>query len=253
MNGYTKIPNELMRNQLLSPTEKTVWGVIAGMAPGFNPTIGQLCKMVQCHRDTWRAAVKWLQRFGMVTVEHRPNGVTYTVVEDTSKWHITPREGMKNSHPMKISEGMKISTPEGMKKPTPEGMKISTPSEEQIEEQKKTIAAARARAREESIILGLKIYDQWSEAICMKHHIDPTQWSETVDAFVLDMRCRNQDLTVITDIRAYFNGWINKREQNGTNQQSGQPSDPRAKLDADAVKAMAALAAESRRPKVVPF
>ena len=90
MNGFTKIPNELMRNPLLSPTEKTVWGVIASMAPGFNPTIGQLCTMVQCHRDTWRAAVKRLERFGMVAVKHRPNGVTYTVVEETSKWHITP-------------------------------------------------------------------------------------------------------------------------------------------------------------------
>ena len=24
----------------------------------------------------------------------------------------------------------------------------------------------------------------------MKHHIDPTRWDETVDAFVLDLRCR---------------------------------------------------------------
>ena len=151
MNGFTKIPNELMRNPLLSPTEKTVWGVIASMAPGFNPTIGQLCTMVQCHRDTWRAAVKRLERFGMVAVKHRPNGVTYTVVEETSKWHITPREGMKNSHPMKISEGMKISTP----------------SEEHIKEHKKNIDVdARTRVREEVMS------DEMVEMGCMSLGID---------------------------------------------------------------------------------
>jgi hypothetical protein len=45
---------------------------------------------------------------------------------------------------------------------------------------------------------------------------------------------------------------INNRN-NGSNQQSGTASDIRAKLDADAAKAMAALAAEIGKPKIVPF
>jgi len=252
-NGYTRIPHELMRNPNLPPIAKVVWSLIAGMRPDFNATMSQYCKMVACHPDTWRSVIKMLELFGMVSVERLPNGVKYSAITDTSKWSIPEKEGMKISHPMKISQGRKNSHRKGMKISEGEGMKISHPSEEQIEEQKKNIAAARARAREESIILGLKIYDQWSEAICMKHHIDPTKWSETVDAFVLDMRCRNQDLTVITDIRAYFNGWINKREQNGNNQKNGQPSDIRAKLDADAARAMAALASQIGKPKEVPF
>ncbi len=185
-----------------------------------------------------------LERYGMISVEHSPNGVTYTAITDTSKWRI---EGNKNCNPNKICEGNKNCKGEGNKICNPKGNKNCNPSEEQLEEQKKNIAAARAHAREESIILRLKIYDQWSEAICMKHHIDPTRWDETVDAFVLDMRCRNQDFIEITDIRAYFNGWLNKREneQRATNQSSGDPGD---KLDRDAVKAMAALAAQSQQP-----
>ena len=242
-NGYTRIPHELMRNPNLPPIAKVVWSLIAGMRPDFNATMSQYCKMVACHPNTWRSVIKMLELFGMVSVEYRANGVTYTAITDTSKWTV---EGNKICNPNKNCKGNKNCDAGGNK--------ICDPSEEHItEEQKKNIAAARARAREESIILGLKIYDQWSEAICMKHHIDPTQWSETVDAFVLDMRCRNQDLTVITDIRAYFNGWINKREQNGNNQQTGNTGDPIDKLNRDAAKAMAALASQIGKPKEVPF
>ena len=44
-----------------------------------------------------------------------------------------------------------------------------------------------------------------------------------------------------------------KNRRNGNNQFAGQPSDPRDKLNQDAVKAMAALAAESQHPVDVPF
>jgi hypothetical protein len=45
----------------------------------------------------------------------------------------------------------------------------------------------------------------------------------------------------------------NRNNGQRTNEVSGQQSDPRAKLNQDAVKAMAALAESSRQPEIVPF
>jgi hypothetical protein len=156
-NGYTRIPHELMRNPNLPPIAKVVWSLIAGMRPGFNATLSQYCKMVACHPDTWRSTIKMLELFGMVSVERLPNGVRYSAITDTSKWSIPEKEGMKISHPMKISQGRKNSYREGMKISGGEGMKISHPSEEHItEEQKNNIDDdARTRVREEVMSDGM--------------------------------------------------------------------------------------------------
>ena len=110
-NGYTRIPHELMRNPNLPPIAKVVWSLIAGMRPDFNATLSKYCKMVACHPDTWRSVIKMLELFGMVSVEHLPNGVKYLAITDTSKWSIPEKEGVKISHPMKISQGRKNSHP----------------------------------------------------------------------------------------------------------------------------------------------
>jgi len=168
MNGFTKIPNELMRNPNLPPIAKVVWSLIAGMAPGFDATLSQYCKMVACHPDTWRSIIKMLESFGMVAVEHRPNGVKYSAITDTSRWAIPSKEGMKNSHPMKNSEGMKNSHRKGMKISGGEGMKISHPSEEHIKEQKKNNIDVDARTRVREEVMS----DEMVEMGCMSLGID---------------------------------------------------------------------------------
>lgn len=247
-NGYTKIPNELMRNPMLSPTEKTVWGVIASTSDGYNPTIATYCAMVRCHFNTWRAVIRRLRGFGMVTVEHSGNRVRYIVVTEPSKWTLPNNncEGNKICDPNKICEGKGNKNCEGNPN------KICDPLKEQEKNNKKNIEEEDARAR---VIANLKTYDYWAESMCKNYGLTHEQLCAKVDEFVIDMACHNTKIEGLQNARGYFNSWLfNKNNRNnGTNQQSGQPSDPRAKLDADAVKAMAALAAESRRPKVVPF
>ena len=250
-NGYTRIPHELMRNPNLPPIAKVVWSLIAGMAPGFNATLSQYCKMVACHPDTWRSIVKMLELFGMVSVEHFPNGVKYSAITDTSKWKIQSKEGMKISHPMKNSKGMKNSYRRGMKISGGEGMKISHPSEEHIEEQKKNncVVDAHTHTHEDFIadaLNGLRV-----EQGCMAMGITPDEYRQLVTEVTNDWIFRNipdneWTLThLLAQMRIKHN--INKRN-NGNNPQSGQQIDPRVKLAQDAVKAMAALAEESRHP-----
>lgn len=255
-NGYTRIPHELMRNPNLPPIAKVVWSLIAGMAPGFNATLSQYCKMVACHPDTWRSIIKMLELFGMVSVEHFPNGVKYSAITDTSKWSIPEKEGMKISHPMKISQGRKNSHPKGMKISGGEGMKISHPSEEHIEEQKNnkttTITCACARER----LVAELLTDGRIELAMMQHNITVEQYRQLVKEIIADWQFRDlpdsdYNLTHFSSVLRYKVANINRN--NGQHQFTGQPSDPINKLNRDAVKAMAALAEASKHPADVPF
>ena len=243
-----------MRNPNLPPIAKVVWSLIAGMAPGFNATLSQYCKMVACHPDTWRSIIKMLELFGMVSVEHSPNGVKYSAVTDTEKWRIPVKEGMKISHPMKNSKGMKNSHPKGMKISQGEGMKISHPSEEQIEKQKNTTSTTCACAREK--LLAELLTDARIELAMMQHHITVEQYRQLVKDIITDWQFRDlpdsdYNLNHFSSVLRYKVESINR--QNGNNTQPGYPIDPRVKLDQDAAKAMAALAAEIGKPKIVPF
>lgn len=164
MNGFTKIPNELMRNPLLSPTEKTVWGVIASTSEDYNPTIATYCAMVRCHFNTWRAVIRRLRGFGMVTVEHSGNRVRYNVVTEPSKWTLPNNicEGNKICDPNNICEGKGNNNCEG------DPNKICYPLKEHIKEQKKNTFDddARTRIREEVMS------DQMVEMGCMSLGID---------------------------------------------------------------------------------
>ena len=242
-----------MRNPNLPPIAKVVWSLIAGMSPRFNATLNQFCTMVACHPDTWRSTVKTLEKYGMISVEHSPNGVKYSAVTDTSKWKIQPKEGMKISHPMKNSQGMKNSHPKGMKISQGEGMKISHPSEEQIEEQKKNNTTTTCACAREKLVAEL-LTDARIELAMMQHHITVEQYRQIVKDIIADWQFRDlpdsdYNLNHFSSVLRYKVASINRN--NGQYQQTG--NDIRAKLDQDAVKAMAALASRSQRTEEVPF
>ena len=114
---------------------------------------------------------------------------------------------------------------------------------------------AETRTREEFIADALN--DLRVEQGCMAMRISPEEYRQLVTEVTNDWIFRNipdeeWNLThLLAQMRIKHN--INNRNNGTTNQYTGNPGDPRTKLDQDAVKAMAALAAQSQRPKVVPF
>lgn len=210
-NGFTKIPNAIIRMADITPSERSVWFLIASLPKGYDLSIDEACAWLGINQKTWRKSISGLKMRNMITVEPVPGHTNIYTVTDAENWDVTHAKKRDVTHAKKMEYQKTAPLQENGTPAIPKnGSGTHSNNKEQL---KNNIAAAR----EESIILQLKIYDQWAEAICMKHHIDPTRWSEKVNDFVLDMRCRNQDLTEITDIRAYFNGWITKREQNGNN------------------------------------
>lgn len=189
MNGYTRIPHELMRNASLPPIAKVVWSLIAGMRDDYRPTIARYCEMVPCHPDTWRATVKMLESYGMITVERVANWVKYSAITDTSKWSIPNKDPMKISHPMKISEGMKKSHPKGMKISEGEGMKISHPLEEHKNNNKNNNKKEYAHAQGFG-----EIWDEWFglpnqtiENLCMHEKVTIQELMDAAECAITDL------------------------------------------------------------------
>jgi len=255
MDGYTRIPNELMRNPDLPPIAKVVWSLIAGMKPSFDATLSQYCKMVKCHPNTWRSVIKMLELFGMVSIEYRANGVAYTAITDTSKWMIV---GNKICDHNKNCEGNKNCNGEGNKNCYEGGNKICDPSEEHITEEHKNnnivVADAHARTHEEFVANALT--DMAVERGCMAMRITREEYRQLLTEVINDWEYRqlpDNDWTLthlLAQMRIKHN--INNRS-NGNNRQSGQTLNTRDRLAQDAVKAMAALAEESGRADEPPF
>lgn len=114
---------------------------------------------------------------------------------------------------------------------------------------------AETRTREEFIADALN--DLRVEQGCMAMKITRDEYRQLLAEVINDWEFRNlpdEEWTLthlLAQMRIKQN--INNRNNGTTNQYTGNPSDPRTKLDEDAIKAMAALASRSQQPKVVPF
>jgi hypothetical protein len=134
-----------------------------------------------------------------------------------------------------------------------EGMKISHPSEEQIEEHKNNSTTTCACARER--LMAELLTDARIELAMMQHHITEEQYRRMVDEILADWQFRDlpdsdYNLNHFSSVMRYK---VQNNRNNGNNQQTGSASDARAKLDADAAKAMATLASRIGKPDIVPF
>jgi hypothetical protein len=241
-NGYTKIPNAIIRLAVVTPGERSVWCLIASLPKGYALSIGDACVMLGINQKTWRQCVAVLKRRNMITVEPVPGHANVYNVTPAENWDTTPA---KNWYTQKTAPLPKIGTP-----PMPKNGRGN--NKDLLNNTTTTTTCACARER----LMAELLTDARIELAMMQHHITEDEYRQMVAEIIADWRFRDlpesdYNLNHFSSVLRYKVQNINRN--NGTNQQSGQPSDPRAKLDADAVKAMAALAAESRRPKVVPF
>jgi len=121
---------------------------------------------------------------------------------------------------------------------------------------KENIVVADAHTHTHEDFMADALNDLRVEQGCMAMRITPDEYRQLVTEVTNDWIYRQLPdgewtLThLLAQMRIKHN--INNRN-NGNNTQSSSADRIRAKLDADAVKAMAALAAESRQPKIIPF
>lgn len=241
-NGYTKIPNAIIRLATISPSERSAWCLIASLPQGYALSTNAACAMLGINPKTWRQCVADLKRRGMITVESVPGHANVYSVTSAENWDTTPA---KNWYTQKTAPLPKIGTP-----PMPKNGRGN--NKDLLNNSTTTTTCACARER----LIAELLTDARIELAMMQHHITEDEYRQMVAEIIADWQFRDlpesdYNLNHFSSVLRYKVQNINRN--NGNNQQSGQPSDPRAKLDADAAKAMATFASRIGKPKIVPF
>lgn len=101
-DGYTRCPNDLLRDPRITPLEKVVWLFICSNLPGFAYSAKEACAVLGISRPTWINTVNSLLEKGMVTATlSGGKGIknSYTAVLNVSRWRLSKNltnENVKN-------------------------------------------------------------------------------------------------------------------------------------------------------------
>ena len=264
MNGWIKIYRKMRQWQhyktpsvrmvfedlLLSATgiESTYNGValVAGDAVS---SVAILQRNTGLSKPTIVKAIRVLTESGEITRRFENNVAIYHI----NSFCFYQLQGGKKDLPL-TEKGGKNILPQGVKQIDHSGKTILPHI--RIKEDNKKNCVVDAHTHTHEVFIADALNDLRVEQGCMAMRITPDEYRQLVTEVTNDWIFRNipdneWTLThLLAQMRIKHN--INNRN-NGNNQITGQPIDPRAKLDRDAVKAMAALAAEIGKPKEVPF
>ena len=93
-NGFTKVPNAIIRSSVLSITEKAVWCYIASMPDRYRYSVRSACMTLHIGDKTWRRAIIKLEKFGLISVRHKPGMTTvYEASKNALGWNLPPSQG----------------------------------------------------------------------------------------------------------------------------------------------------------------
>ena len=105
-NGFTMVPNAIIRSSQLSVSEKAVWCYIASMPNGSRYTVRSACDTLHINEKTWCRCVCKLERKGLISMKSVPGQMNvYEAVRYTPEWVETPTKiaGGSNGTPTKIA------------------------------------------------------------------------------------------------------------------------------------------------------
>lgn len=248
MNGWIKIHRTMLEwEHFNEPSVVTVFLALLLNADKEGKTdisLGGLASATGLTKNTIRGALTKLVESGEITRSFVKGQRTTTTITNWKEY----QGGQKLIHQNK--EGVsKNDTQEGQKLiHTVSKIDPHYKNNKNIQEE---IVVADAHARTHEEFLADALNDLRVEQGCMAMSVTPQEYRQLVTEVTNDWEFRNLPdnewtLThLLAQMRIKHN--INNRH-NGNNQQAGSASDARAKLDADAVKAMAALAAAKKRP-----
>lgn len=129
MKGFTKIPNDLIRNGNISAGAFRLWCVVAAQQPGKPFTREFACNLLGCSRPTFYQWRNELIDAGLLIVVEVPGHPTKLAVVDGEKVEENePERGSKNFTPSD-DKGGKKTLPTPGKKTLPGGGKKTLPQE----------------------------------------------------------------------------------------------------------------------------
>jgi len=259
MNGWIKIHRSMLEwEHFHEPSVVTVFLALLILADKGKTEIGLdgLVSVTGLSKNTIRTALAKLVKSGEISRQTEKGQRTITTITNWNEYqvcqkltHSTEDSVSKIDTPVcqKLTQGISENDTPAYQKLAQSISKIDTLYKNK-NNNKNNISTARARMREEVMT------DMMVEAGCRSVGITPEQYTLIADEIFNDWEF--QDLPDNEWTKSHFLAVMRIKaniKRNGQNQQTGNPGDSRAKLDQDAVKAMASLATESRRPADVPF
>ena len=254
MNGWIKIHRKMRQWQhYKNPYIRMVFEDMLLSADASGNAVTSIAA-IQCNTGVSKPiiikAIKALKASGEIT---------HTLDGNTSIYHIVnyclyQAKGGKRDLPQ-TEKGSKQDLPQVVNE-VYQGGKRGLPHYKNNKNKQEDIVVANAHARTHEDFIAEALSPLMVEQGCMAMGIDPAKYQQLVTEVINDWQFRSlpdnewNKTHLLAQMRIKHN--INNRN-NGNNTQSSSADSIRAKLDQDAVKAMAALAAESRQPKIIPF
>lgn len=250
MNGWIKIHRSMLEwEHFQEPSVVTVFLVLLLSADRDGKTeinLGGLMSLTGMSHNTISTALSKLVKSGEITRTKHGVKITTTIANWNEFQGCTPLTQNLVEPKNGITQNLEGHSPKIWVPIHPKNGSIQY--NKNNKNNKNNISTARARMREEVMT------DMMVEAGCRSVGITPEQYTLIADEIFNDWEF--QDLPDNEWTKSHFLAVMRIKaniKRNGQNQQTGNPGDSRAKLDQDAVKAMASLATESRRPADVPF
>lgn len=98
-NGFTKVPNAIIRSSVLSIAEKAVWCYIASMPDGYRYSVRSACMALHIGDKTWRRAIIKLEKLGLISVRHMLGMKTvYQASKNALGWNLPPSQMTSGSN-----------------------------------------------------------------------------------------------------------------------------------------------------------
>lgn len=212
-NGYTKIPNAIIRLATISPSERSAWCLIASLPQGYALSVNAACDMLGVNHKTWRQCVAVLKRRNMITVESVPGHVNVYSVTDAENWDTTPS---KNWEYQKTAPLPKISTP-----PIP---KNGRGNNKELLKNNTTTTIAHTHTHEG--LVDELLADARIELAMMQYHITEQQYRQFVNEIIADWKFRGladeeYNLTHFANVLRYKVADLNKRNNGQRTNQNG--------------------------------
>lgn len=210
-------------------------------------TIGVISSLTRLHPNTVKRAIAKLVKSGEITRQKHGSKITTKITNWSQYQSVQKLDRCKDSSVQKLDRHRyKNSTDIGTKNVPIQYNKKDKNVEEVV------VDDAHTHTHEEFVANALT--DLTVERGCVAMRITRDEYRQLLTEVINDWEFRQlpDNEWTLTHLLAQMRIKHNiNNQRNGNNQQTGDSI--RAKLDQDAVKAMAALAAESRQPKIVPF
>ena len=221
-NGFTKVPNAIIRSSLLSIAEKAVWCYIASMPNGYRYSVRSACKMLHIGDKIWRRAIIKLEKLGLISVKHTLGMATvYEVSKDAFEWNVTPSQMTSGSNDTscQLTSGSKDTSGQLTTPPLVNGQQVTHINKKEL--LNNNIDDVREKLKNEVMI------DANIELACMSCGITTEQYKQLAAMIIADWTF--QDLPEREWTKKHFMNVLRykinnfKNKQNGTTNKKSNP------------------------------